>query len=512
MRLLSRIFYISKQKTRSRLSFRFVINSRPTETNRDPTLHPNIILPELFLKQIEEIMPNNLNMDDFIAACKRPLRRSIRVNTLKISVEAFIARMAEKNWVLTPVPWCDTGFWLDRPEEDDAPLGNTAEHMAGLFYIQEASSMMPVTALTDNNEQLHTVLDMAAAPGSKTTQIAAAMNNQGGLVANEFSASRVKVLCSNVQRCGVHNAALTHFDGHVFGGWLPETFDSVLLDAPCSGEGTIRKDPDAMNNWSTESAAEIAEVQKGLIESAFHALKPGGVLVYSTCTLNLEENQQVCHHLKETFGDAVEFEPLNHLFENAEKACTEEGFLHIFPQIFDSEGFFVAKMKKLSSVEPPKVKKRLGKFPFEAAPNKTVQEIQTSLKTTLDLELPETSQIWLRDKEVWLFPTALIPLIGNIRLDRIGVKLAEQHKKGFRWQHEAVCAIATGKESNCVELSAEHAREWYMGRDVRPENVGKGEVIVTYLGDVIGLGKWVGNRIKNGLPRERVRDTNLFDK
>ncbi len=475
-------------------------------------MHPNIKLPDAFIAQIESTMPSHLSMEEFIAACKRPLRRSIRVNTLKISVSDFLTRAETKGWILTPVPWCATGFWIERHETDKTPLGNTSEHMAGLFYIQEASSMMPVTALLSEEDDLFkAVLDVAAAPGSKTTQLAAAMNNDGILVANEFSASRIKGLYSNVQRCGVKNVALTNFDGRVFGGWLPEQFDAILLDAPCSGEGTIRKDPDAMNNWSRSSVLDIAETQKDLIESAFHALKPGGVLVYSTCTLNLEENQQVCHHLKDKFEDNVEFERLDNLFHNAQSAVTEDGFLHIYPQIFDSEGFFVARIRKNGSVEPPEVKKRLGKFPFTRASKKEQENIKTTLAHDLEIKIPDSGNVWLRDNEVWLFPRALEPMIGEIRFDRMGIKLAESHKKGFRWQHEMVMSLATGTESICIELSIEQAREWYMGRDIRPEDLsGKGEVIIKLGPDVIGLGKWVGNRIKNGLPRELVRDGNLF--
>src|SRR5690606_29712160 len=120
------------------------------------------------------------------------------------------------------------------------------------------------------------------------------MQHKGALVANELSASRIKVLHANLQRCGVSNAAITHFDGQIFGSWTPEAFDSILLDAPCSGEGAIRKDEDAMASWSLKHIEDIAEIQRGLIVSAFQALKPGGVMVYSTCTLNHTENQQVC--------------------------------------------------------------------------------------------------------------------------------------------------------------------------------------------------------------------------
>lgn len=474
-------------------------------------MHPNIKIPASFLNQIEQILPPHLSMNDFIEACKRPLRRSLRVNTLKISVADFLERANEKGWKFSPVPWCDTGFWLDDYDEDTVPLGNTAEHMAGLFYIQEASSMLPVTALLQNTTELEYVLDMAAAPGSKTTQIAAALNNNGVLVANEYSASRVKVLHANLLRCGVLNTALTNYDGRVFGGWLPEMFDAVLLDAPCSGEGTIRKDADAFSNWSLESVQEIAQTQRDLITSAFHALKPGGVMVYSTCTLNHDENQHICHYIKETFGDAVEFEPLNNLFEGAEAACTDEGFLHVFPQIFDSEGFFVAKLRKTASVGSEMVKKRPRKFPFQKASGKDSQAVYKALDETLGLHVPASSNVWLRDKEVWIFPSAVDSLLPEIKFDRIGLKLAETHKKGYRWQHETIMALAKGNEPKCVELTVDDAKEWYMGRDIRPQNLsGTGEVIVCYRKQPIGIGKWVGNRIKNGLPRELVRDVNLF--
>ncbi|MDN3697741.1 16S rRNA (cytosine(1407)-C(5))-methyltransferase RsmF [Vibrio cortegadensis] len=474
-------------------------------------MHPNIKLPDDFLREIEAIMPSHLNMEDFISACKKPLRKSIRVNTLKISVEDFIERARQKEWTLSPVPWCDTGFWIDA-DETSVPLGNTAEHMAGLFYIQEASSMMPPSAMFNaEDDEFNAILDMAAAPGSKTTQVAALMKNQGVLVANEYSASRVKVLHANIERCGVRNAALSNFDGRVFGGWLPEQFDAVLLDAPCSGEGTIRKDPDAMKNWSLDSVIAIGDTQRDLIESAFHALKTGGIMVYSTCTLSLEENQHVCHHLKQTFGDAVEFESLANLFDDAEAALTEEGFLHIFPQIYDSEGFFVARIRKVSSVTPPEVKKRMGKFPFEKATAKIQSDVRDQLAKTLDIDLPSDSSVWLRDKDVWLFPNALEPMIGELRFSRMGIKIAETHKKGFRWQHQVATTLATGNEAKTVHLSVDDAREWYMGRDVRPlDQSGQGEVIVMLESDVIGLGKWVGNRVKNGLPRELVRDKNLF--
>ncbi|UHM92960.1 16S rRNA (cytosine(1407)-C(5))-methyltransferase RsmF [Rahnella victoriana] len=453
-------------------------------------------------------MPASLSMDDFIAACQRPLRPSLRVNTLKISVDDFLALASRYQWDLEPVPWCAEGFWINRHALDESRLGNALSHLAGLFYIQEASSMLPVTALFAHDTQPALVMDVAAAPGSKTTQIAALMENRGGIVANEYSASRVKVLHANISRCGVSNTALTHFDGRVFGAALPETFDAILLDAPCSGEGVIRKDPDAMSNWSENSVTEIAATQRELIDSAFHALKPGGVLVYSTCTLNAQENQQVCQWLLETYADAVETESLADLFAGAQKAVTPEGYLHVFPQVYDSEGFFVARFRKTNSVPRlPVPGYKVGRFPFSPLSRQDSAEIIAAAGQS-GLSWPAKQYtIWQRDKEIWLFPAVLEPLFGKVRFSRIGVRLAERFPKGFRWQHEAVVAFSDPQAKNRFEIDDELAQNWLRGVDIYPETAPPAdECLVTWLNQPLGIAKRIGSRIKNSLPRELVRD------
>ncbi|HCT5220508.1 TPA: 16S rRNA (cytosine(1407)-C(5))-methyltransferase RsmF [Enterobacter hormaechei] len=469
----------------------------------------SVFLPEQFLAQMREALPAHLSFDNFVAACQRPLRRSIRVNTLKISVGAFLDLVSPYGWQLTPVPWCEEGFWIERDEEESLPLGSTAEHLSGLFYIQEASSMLPVAALFADGNQPERVMDVAAAPGSKTTQIAARMNNRGAILANEFSASRVKVLHANISRCGIHNVALTHFDGRVFGAALPEAFDAILLDAPCSGEGVVRKDPDALKNWSVESNLQIAATQRELIDSAFHALRPGGTLVYSTCTLNRDENEDVCLWLKQRYVDAVEFLPLDTLFDSASHAATPEGFLHVFPQIYDCEGFFVARLRKTRAVDPlPAPKFKVGNFPFAPVKGREAAQAQAAA-SKVGLHWDESLRLWMRDKELWLFPVNIEPLIGKVRFSRLGIRLAEIHNKGYRWQHEAVIALA-GSE-NTFALTHQEAEEWYLGRDVYPEDGPlQDEVIVTYQGYPLGLAKKVGSRLKNSYPRELVRDGRLF--
>lgn len=468
-------------------------------------------LPQAFLDVIRDALPADQTLESFIEYCQRPLRRSLRVNTLKISVSDFLVLVAPYDWHLTPIPWCTEGFWIERDDEESLPLGSTAEHLSGLFYIQEASSMLPVAALFADGNQPDRIMDVAAAPGSKTTQIAARMNNHGAILANEYSASRVKVLHANISRCGISNVALTHFDGRVFGAALPECFDAILLDAPCSGEGVVRKDPDALRNWTPESTSSIADTQRELIASAFHALRPGGTLIYSTCTLNREENQQICQWLLDEWPDAVEIAPLNDLFPEANKAITAEGYLHVFPQIYDCEGFFVARLRKTASVEAlPAPGYKVGKFPFVPMHGKQAAEVRAAAKQS-GIIWQDDQQLWQRDKEIWLFPKEIVSLFGQVRFSRIGLRLAEQYNKGYRWQHEAVIALVPGDSQLGFALTEFEADEWYHGRDIYPElPPALNEVVVTYQGQPLGLARKVGSRLKNSYPRELVRDGKLF--
>ncbi|QIR14721.1 16S rRNA (cytosine(1407)-C(5))-methyltransferase RsmF [Shewanella aestuarii] len=480
-------------------------------------LNPN------FIKHIAAELPDHLSLDEFIAICDKPLRKSIRVNTLKITSDEFITLMQPKGWQFEPIPWCKDGFWItfdsDEPQNEQQ-LGNLIEHIQGLFYIQEASSMLPPTALFSQDTTANIILDVASAPGSKTTQIAALMQNNGLLIANEYSASRVKVLHANVLRMGASQTALTHFDGRVFGEYLYETFDAILLDAPCGGEGTVRKDPNALKTWDINDVTAIAQTQKDLIESAFLALKPGGILIYSTCTLSQIENQQICHHIQQTYPEAVEFVSLNNLFPNADKACTEEGFLHVWPQIYDSEGFFVAKIRKTASVERIKKQPKLQKnFPFTPVATKQFIALTDYLATRFDIQLQQGDQIMQRDDEFWLFPAEFIPLIGKMRFQRIGLKLADALKKGFKVKHEAIIALVknTKQHTNAIELDATQAQHFLMGRDIETTSFSaqqqawlathpQGEMIVSYHQRPLGVVKHLGHRLKNNLPRDLVRD------
>lgn len=285
--------------------------------------------------------------DRFCAECNKHIRKAIRVNAIKISVKELKARLEKQNFKLTQVPWCKEGFWI---EGDRTDLGNLLEHALGYFYVQEASSMIPPVILDPQEHE--SVLDVAAAPGSKTTQIGMYMKNTGIIVANDVAGSRLASLGINVQRMGLKNVILTKTQGQHIRG----EFDRILLDAPCSGTGTIMKSEAVVRDWNPEIGERLAVIQKKLITNSFNILKTGGTLVYSTCTMEPQENEGIISYLLEIFPNAkleeIEFEgkrsPCFTEFEKEIYNPEVKKCLRIWPQDNNTEGFFVAKIKKLS--------------------------------------------------------------------------------------------------------------------------------------------------------------------
>src|SRR3989338_10634292 len=277
------------------------------------------------------------------------LRRSIRVNTIKMSVDDLKKRL-EKNWNLEQVPWCNEGFYIEHIKKERRDIGNLIEHSLGYFYTQEAVSMIPPIVLNPAENDI--VLDMAASPGSKTTQIASYMKNKGILVANDYTVDRMKPLSLNIQRCGITNCIITLMQGQ----WFKNIeFDKILVDAPCSGTGTIRKSLKTLRVWNPYMIKRLAGTQKQLIETAFNNLKEGGNLVYSTCSLEPEENEGVIDFLLNKFENArteeIHLKNLKRspaILEFEKNSYSEEvkKCLRIWPQDNDTEGFFVAKIKK----------------------------------------------------------------------------------------------------------------------------------------------------------------------
>jgi len=287
------------------------------------------------------------NLDKFLEYSQRFLRRAIRVNTLKASVKEIKQRLS-KDWKLIPIPWCKEGFWIEHKQQERRDIGNTLEHALGYYYVQEAASMIPPLVL---KPRLHsTVLDACAAPGSKSTQLAALLKNTGMLIANDADYRRIKPLVMNLQRCGAVNFVITIQKAQRIEG----NFDFILLDAPCSATGTIRKSLHVARMWNPNMIKRLASIQKRMIKNLFSCLKEDGILVYSTCTLEPEENEGVIDFLLRKFDNAkLERINLNLKrsscileFNNQQYTSEVKKCLRIWPQDNDTEGFFVAKIRK----------------------------------------------------------------------------------------------------------------------------------------------------------------------
>ncbi|HEY9702299.1 MAG TPA: NOL1/NOP2/sun family putative RNA methylase, partial [Allocoleopsis sp.] len=299
------------------------------------------------------------NYDKFMNYSLSYIRKCIRVNTIKSDVETIKSKLSTR-WQLEEIPWCKEGFWITFKDGKRFDLGNLIEHHLGHIYVQEAASMIPPVVLDPKPGEL--VLDMCAAPGSKTTQIAMYMENSGLLVANDVSGSRLKALGMNMQRCGVSNHVITMMQEGRFKRLSEKhaemKFDKILVDAPCSGTGTIRKSLKTILMWNPAGITKLSKIQKNLVDIAFNMLKRDGVMVYSTCTIEPEENEAVVSYLLNKYPNA-RLELIDHKklgmnrtpsilkFKDLEISPEVEKCLRIHPYDNDSEGFFVARIRKL---------------------------------------------------------------------------------------------------------------------------------------------------------------------
>jgi len=276
--------------------------------------------------------------DGLLSYLNREARKSFRVNTLKTEIGEISARFD-----CEPIPWCQEGRFC----EDG--LGDSIEHFQGLLYIQEAASMVAAIELAPKPGE--TVLDLCAAPGSKTTQMAALMENEGCIIANEMVGKRAKTLRFNLNRMGAVNAAVTVNDGK--GLFAPGRFDKILLDAPCSNLGQARRDPKVFDMWTPALSQRCAKLQKGLLKSAYDMLRPGGEMVYSTCTFSVAENEAIVDYAITGLGMEV--------LEAASKIASSPTLaglgkvefddqvarsLRIHPQDNDTDGFFMARLAR----------------------------------------------------------------------------------------------------------------------------------------------------------------------
>jgi NOL1/NOP2/sun family putative RNA methylase len=306
----------------------------------------------LFLERMKELLKEDF--DEYLKVLKVPILNSIRCNTLKISPKELRKRLEEKGWIIEQPFKNYQEMMIIKNELKPGEIGRSIEHLLGYYYVQEIASMLPPLILNPNENER--VLDLCASPGSKTTQIAAMMDNKGLLIANEVSFGRMKILSGNLERCGVMNCILTRRDGIALSRRFNKNnflFDKILLDAPCSGEGTIRSTPRTLEMWNLKTVEFLSKLQKLLIESAISALKPDGILVYSTCTHTPEEDEEIIDFALKNFN--VEIEEIN-LPIKSKEGITEwkdkkydsrvKLAKRIYPHISNTEGFFLAKLKK----------------------------------------------------------------------------------------------------------------------------------------------------------------------
>jgi len=309
----------------------------------------------LFIERMKTLLGKDLK--SYIEILKREPVRSIRANKLKISPEELKERLEKKGWKISQPFKEHEEIMIVLSDLQPGELGRTLEHLLGYYYIQEIASMLPIIVLQPEPNQL--VLDLCSSPGSKTTQISTEMKNTGTIIANEISLKRIKILASNMERCGVMNAIITKKEGATLCKKLKNegfSFDKILVDAPCSGEGTLRSSPKTYKMWNINSVRKLSRIQKNLVGTALELLKPGGELVYSTCTHAPEENEEVVDFVLKEFKGKIKIEQISLPVQSRPgiKKWQDKEYLEdvkfscrIYPQDNDTEGFFITKFRRV---------------------------------------------------------------------------------------------------------------------------------------------------------------------
>ncbi len=297
------------------------------------------------LRRYETVIPA---FGEFLRCIARPLPKTVRINTLKASLEEVLARLEERGISFEPLGWYEHGIRLHGVERP----GNLLEYFLGFIHPQEEVSMIPPLLMELEPGQL--VLDLCAAPGSKATQIAQLLANTGHIVANDVSAERLKLLRDNYERLGVLNMGVTAYDGRRFPSACE--FDAVLVDAPCSCEGVVRKDPSVLRALGPRLYRRMHRLQRALLLRAVELVKPGGIVVYSTCTFAPEENELVVDYVLRRLGEHLEIESIELRGLRYEPGLTEWGGRELepelalcarfYPHLNDTGGLFVAKLRR----------------------------------------------------------------------------------------------------------------------------------------------------------------------
>ncbi|MGB9721481.1 MAG: NOL1/NOP2/sun family putative RNA methylase [bacterium] len=436
---------------------------------------------------------------DFVDILYKPQRLSVRLNTLKCKSESILNLL--KDFRLTPLRFYKDGYVI----ENGYSIGNHFTHHLGLLYIQEIASMIPGIILEPKPND--TVLDLCASPGSKTTQIAQMMANKGIVVANEIVYKRISSLIHNVKKCGLLNEVIISLPGEKIGDILPNYFDKILLDAPCSAEGTIRKSKKVLFHWGLKNIHKMARIQKGLIVSAFRSLKPGGTMVYSTCTVAPEENEGVIDYLLKKFPEA-EILPIDiphfkfregvsswekETYDTRTKQCRR-----ILPQDNDTAPFFVAKITKRGV---PQLRPGYhGKIEFQSKVIDLYRKQFGILKDQL------TDYAVYQKQDTYYVTTSEAYSFFEIAGIRKGLEVGRIYENNLKPDNDFIQIFGTTAQKNVIEI-----REWELNKLLKGESIRNqdtmGEfVIMKYKGIPISVGHRNNDEIKSSIkPARRIK-------
>lgn len=469
------------------------------------------MLPEAFQQRMQSQL--GTEYDAFLRALGGERHRALRVNPLKGGAlprarERFLALSP---WQLEPVPWEENGFYYAQ----DGP-GRHAYHEAGVYYIQEPSAMAPAVFLGARPGER--VLDLCAAPGGKTTQIAGAMQGRGLLVSNEFHPQRARILSENVERMGIRNALVLNETPEHLAEIFPDYFDRVLVDAPCSGEGMFRKNENAGREWSEDNVEQCAARQDGILDCAVTMLRPGGRLVYSTCTFAPRENEGSVGRLLQrrpemTVLDAPRCLPGGTLPDSwgfasgrpewiRERMPEIAGTLRLWPHRLRGEGHYLAVLQKDGALA--------GQVRSLNGTERGIGErdCREYLEFAADSLTSPPSGIFLRFGEQLYMAPEDMPALRGLHVLRPGLHLGTLKKNRFEPSHALALALGFGDVRRLCPVGAgEEPQEdrpganCYMGGLTFPFDGEKGWYLVTVDGYSLGWGKLAAGIMKNHYPR-----------
>ncbi len=446
-------------------------------------------LPPAFGAQMQAQLGDDY--DAFVNALTQPAPVSVRVNPRKNGFDTS---------GLEQVPWCAEGFYLsERPSFTLDPL-----FQAGAYYVQEASSMLLSEALkqtVDLSRPLR-VLDLCAAPGGKSTLLASVLHPDSLLICNEVIRTRVSVLRENMDKWGFPNVVISNHDPEDMLN-LAGFFDVVVVDAPCSGEGLFRKDPDAMNEWSEDSVQMCSARQKRILAAAAPLLDQGGTLIYSTCTYNDNENAANVRYLTEN-GFRNHPLVLSPNWNIAEKEVDGAVGYQCYPHRVRGEGFFISAFKKTTFTAPVKLDART----FRSIRALRTRETASAAKW---LQNPADFSLWEKPNgDVMALPTVLekqfLGLDVALKNKGFGLEMGQFKGTDFIPSHALALSTAVNRNLPAVSLSKENALRYFKKENLVLDEPATGWLLAQYNGLNIGWMKGVGNRVNNYLPKDwRIR-------